>query len=233
MNRSGETDPAIGGLDAFLALVDDPGHIQAFYGLHKALEHTAPMESFERTMLSVPAIARLVDERWEPPPYTLAQLAALPRGSLGQVHAERMVACGLDPGIIERNARAASVDPGESELERKVRYLTRRRTMTHDIHHTVTGFATDLPGEVGLSALYVVQIHHPVSLLYLTAVLLHAMPDADTYGRALHCLGEGLALGGKAENLLAQRWELAWERPLAHWRAELRIAPATHAPMRV
>lgn len=109
------------GLDASLALVDDPERIQSFYGLHKALENTAPMQSFERTMLAVPAIAQLVDERWEPPVYTQGQLSALPKGTLGYEHAQRMIAGGLDPEVIERHARAAAADPGESELERKVR----------------------------------------------------------------------------------------------------------------
>jgi ubiquinone biosynthesis protein COQ4 len=85
------------------------------------------------------------------------------------------------------------------------------RSITHDTHHTVTGFATDLPGEVGVSAVYLAQIHQPVSLLYLCAVLLHTMPEPDLYGHALHRLQEGLQMGWRCGNLLAQRWELGWE----------------------
>ena len=69
--------------------------------------------------------------------------------------------------------------------------------MTHDIHHTVTGFGTDLPGEVGVSAVYLAQIHHPVSLLYVSAVLLHTMAEPELYGQALHRLREGLEIGWK------------------------------------
>ena len=111
--------------------------------------------------------------------------------------------------------RNAAASPGDDALARKARYLTRRRTMTHDIHHTVTGFGTDLPGEVGISAVYLAQIHQPVSLLYLCAVLLHTMPEPELYGRALHRLQEGLQMGWRCGNLLAQKWELGWERPLA------------------
>jgi ubiquinone biosynthesis protein Coq4 len=128
--------------------------------------------------------------------------------------------------VIRRNAAAAALEPGESDLARKARYLTRRRTMTHDIHHTVTGFDTDLPGEVGVSAVYLAQIHQPVSLLYLCAVLLHTMPEPELYGRALHRLQEGLQMGWRCGNLLAQRWELGWERPLADWHEQLGIEPA-------
>ena len=217
---------ALTGLEGFLTLANDPTQIRAFYDLHKGLEDTPAMLSFEHTMLAVPEIAQMVDEAWEPPAYTLAELSRLPAGSLGQTYAARMLADGLDPDVIQHNAASAALEPGESELARKARYLTRRRTMTHDIHHTVTGFATDLPGEVGISAVYLAQIHQPVSLLYLCAVLLHTMPEPELYGRALHRLQEGLQLGWKAHNLLAQRWELGWERPLAEWREQLAIEPA-------
>jgi ubiquinone biosynthesis protein Coq4 len=214
------------GLEGFLTLANDPTQIRAFYDLHKGLEDTPAMLSFEQTMLAVPEIAQMVDEGYEPPPLTLADLNRMPEGSLGRVHAARMLADGLDPDVIRRNATSAALEPGESELARKARYLTRRRTMTHDIHHTVTGFGTDLPGEVGISAVYLAQIHQPVSLLYLCAVLLHTMPEPELYGRALHRLQEGLQLGWKARNLLAQKWELGWGRPLDEWREQLAIEPA-------
>ena len=217
---------ALTGLEGFLTLANDPTQIRAFYDLHKGLEDTPAMLSFEQTMLAVPEIAQMVDEGYEPPHLTLAELSRMPEGSLGQAYAARMLAGGLDPDVIRRNAASAALEPGESEWARKARYLTRRRTMTHDIHHTVTGFATDLPGEVGLSAVYLAQIHQPVSLLYLCAVLLHTMPDAALYGRALHRLQEGLEIGWKAGNLLAQKWELGWERPLDDWRQALAIEPA-------
>lgn len=217
---------ALTGLEGFITLANDPTQIRAFYDLHKGLEETPAMLSFEQTMLAVPEIAQMVDEAWEPPHRTLSELSRMPEGSLGHAYAARMLADGLDPDVIWRNAASAALEPGESDLARKARYLTRRRTMTHDIHHTVTGFATDLPGEVGLSAVYLAQIHQPVSLLYLCAVLLHTMPEPELYGRALHRLQEGLQMGWKARNVLAQKWELAWERPLAEWRQALAIEPA-------
>jgi ubiquinone biosynthesis protein Coq4 len=220
------SDRLLTGLGGFLTLANDPTQIRAFYDLHKGLEDTPPMRSFEQTMLAVPEIAQMVDEAWEPPHLTLAELSRMPEGSLGRVHAQRMLADGLDPDVIRRNAAAAALEPGETELARKARYLTRRRTMTHDIHRTVTGFGTDLPGEVGVSGVYLAQIHQPVSLLYLCAVLLHTMPEPELYGRALHRLQEGLQMGWRCGNLLAQRWELGWERPLAEWREQLGIEPA-------
>ena len=214
------------GLEGFLTLANDPTQIRAFYDLHQGLQDTPAMRSFEQTMLAVPAIAQMVDEGYEPPALTLRELSRMPAGSLGQAHATRMLADGLDPDVIAHNAASKPLDPGDDDLARKARYLTRRRTMTHDIHHTVTGFGTDLPGEVGISAVYLAQIHQPVSLLYLCAVLLHTMPEAELYGRALHRLQEGLQMGWRCGNLLAQKWELGWERPLADWRAELGIVPA-------
>lgn len=66
--------------------------------------------------------------------------------------------------------------------------------MTHGIHHTVTGSGADLAGELGVSAVYLAQIHRPVSLLYLCAVLLHTMPEAELHGRSLHRLPQRVRL---------------------------------------
>jgi ubiquinone biosynthesis protein COQ4 len=225
MDKVQVTDRAMTGLEGFITLMNDPNEIRAFYDLHKSLENTQPMVSFEQYMLSIPEIAQLLEEQYDPPSYTLKQLSRLPAGSLGQVYATRMIAEGLDPDLIQKNAESVALETGETKLEWQSRYLTKRRSMTHDIHHTVTNFGTDLSGEVGLSAVYLAQIHHPVSLLYLCAVLLHTMVDSPEYGRALHHLQEGLDMGWKAKNLLAQKWELGWDRPLSQWQEELGIIP--------
>jgi ubiquinone biosynthesis protein Coq4 len=67
----------------------------------------------------VPEIAQMVDEAWEPPHLTLAELSRMPEGSLGHIYAQRMLADGLDPDVIRRNAAAAALEPGESDLARK------------------------------------------------------------------------------------------------------------------
>ena len=67
---------ALTGLEGFVTLVNDPTQIRAFYSLHKGLEESAAMLSFEQTMLADPGIRQLVDEQYEPPPYSLEQLLA-------------------------------------------------------------------------------------------------------------------------------------------------------------
>lgn len=90
---------ALTGLEGFLTLANDPTQIRAFYDLHKGLEDTPAMLSFEQTMLAVPEIAQMVDEGYEPPPLTLAELSRMPEGSLGRAYAVRMLADGLDPDV--------------------------------------------------------------------------------------------------------------------------------------
>ena len=70
------------------------------------------------------------------------------------------------------------------------------------------------------------RVHLAIAEASHNAVLLHTMPEPDLYGRVLHRLQEGLQMGWKAGNLLAQRGELGWERPLAEWREKLAIEPA-------
>lgn len=70
MHADDQRKRALTGLEGFVTLVNDPTQIRAFYSLHKGLEDSAAMLSFEQTMLAVPGIRQLVDEHFEPAPYS-------------------------------------------------------------------------------------------------------------------------------------------------------------------
>ncbi|MBW4554134.1 MAG: hypothetical protein KME35_23975 [Aphanocapsa sp. GSE-SYN-MK-11-07L] len=223
------SDSVMPSIEGFLTLVNNPVELPlAFYKIQKGLENSLPMQAFEEYMLSLPEVAALVEEQYEPVPYSLQQLAELPEGTLGQVYATRMMTAGFDPNDIKRNLDAICLTPPETELQRKASYLAQRRALTHDIHHTVTNFGTDLAGELGLSALYLAQIHNPVNLLSLSAVLLNLTSKPEDYNQTLQSVIAGLAMGQTAKILLAQKWECGWDRFLEEWRSELGIVPVAN-----
>jgi ubiquinone biosynthesis protein Coq4 len=58
-----------------------------------------------------------------------------------------------------------------------ISYITLRRSQTHDIHHVVTGFATDPAGELGLQAFQLAQIRSPIAIAILTAGLINVLAN--------------------------------------------------------
>ena len=60
-------------------------------------------------------------------------------------------------------------------------YILLRLRQTHDIWHLITGFGTDVAGELGLKAFELAQTRRPMALVLLTFGLLKALiktPDA-------------------------------------------------------
>ncbi|MCA1663753.1 MAG: hypothetical protein LC659_05720 [Myxococcales bacterium] len=77
----------------------------------------------------------------------LKLLRALPTGTLGREYALMMDRNGLDP---------ASIPTLPDEDEGK--YVRAHLYETHDLWHVVTGFGTDVAGELGLQAFYQAQL---------------------------------------------------------------------------
>src|SRR5262249_14399543 len=94
----------------------------------------------------------------------MAELAALPPGTLGRTFHDHMVKNRLDPAALPR--RPAS-DP--------VAYASAHLFETHDVWHVVTGFDTDVPGEVGLQAFYLAQLPARLPPLLLATTFLNAV----------------------------------------------------------
>ena len=74
-------------------------------------------------------------------------LRALPTGTLGREYALMMDRNGLDP---------ASIPTMPDDDEGK--YVRAHLYETHDLWHVVTGFGTDVAGELGLQAFYQAQL---------------------------------------------------------------------------
>lgn len=150
----------------------------------------------------------------------VAALARLPQGTLGRAHAEFLQARNLDPGALP--LREAFDDPT---------FVEAHLYETHDMWHTLTGFDTDVAGELGLQGFYAAQIPGklPIALLAVGMLntLLYKFEDRH---RRLDAITQGYTLGRRAKRLFGLRWAELWETPLDELRRELQIDPVRVSP---
>ncbi len=141
----------------------------------------------------------------------LDQLAALPVGSLGRAFAEHCRAAGIDPADLP--SREAH-DPGS--------FVLAHLYESHDVWHVVTGFQTDVAGELGLLAFYMGQFPGHLSPLLLAAGLLNtALFSFDDRDRRMSAMVRGWLLGQRSAKLFGVDWASWWERPLIEVQREL------------
>lgn len=143
----------------------------------------------------------------------LDALAKLPEGTLGRTFADHMRANGLDPKSIPSLASS-------DELE----FIRAHLYETHDVWHAVTGFRTDVAGELGLQAFYAAQA--PGGLPWMLMAMgflntaLYAMDDRE---RRLGAISRGWEMGRAAKPLFGVRWDQLWSAPIEEVRRSLGV----------
>lgn len=196
-------------------LVADPERLDEVFTIVRQLKTCARTDrTFEAALGGDPRLVEAIRARRRTR-VVLVDLAREPAGSLGRATADLLAARALDPNDIE-------VDPIRSDLD----YIDAHLRETHDLWHVVTGFSTDIAGELGLQAFYLAQVRLPLAPVLLAGGLietfLRGMDDADARVRAI---ARGWILGKQAQPLFGYDWGARWSRPLAAVRAELGLDP--------
>lgn len=143
----------------------------------------------------------------------LDELARLPEGTLGRTFADHMRANGLDP-------KALPTLSASDELE----FIRAHLYETHDVWHAVTGFRTDVAGELGLQAFYAAQA--PGGLPWMLMAMgflntaLYSMNDRE---RRLDAVSRGWEMGRAAKPLFGVRWDRLWSAPIEEVRRSLGV----------
>jgi ubiquinone biosynthesis protein COQ4 len=147
----------------------------------------------------------------------LGELQKLPVGTLGRTYADHMRDNGLDPTALPSL-------PSDSDLK----FMRAHLYETHDVWHAVTGFATDVAGELGLQAFYAAQNPGGLSLMLIAMGFLNAALYANSdRDRRFEAVVDGWQMGKRAESLFGVRWDDLWTRPIEEVRAELGVKPCT------
>ena len=198
-----------------IRLIKDPNRLNEVFMMIESVRRPEIAREIARKGAETPEGARALRD------YTrvhidLPTLSKLPLGTLGREFAEHMRRNKLDPSAIPSR-------PANDEVE----YVEAHLYETHDIWHAVTGFNTDVPGELGLQAFYFAQLptRLPPILMAggLIRTLLYDFGDRD---RVMDSIAYGWTLGKQAKPFFGVRWDDLWETPLAHARARFHIAQA-------
>lgn len=141
----------------------------------------------------------------------LQALGQLPEGTVGRAFAQYFA--------------DNKISPFESPytVRNDVDYLVKWYRETHDLHHIVTGYATDALGEMEVQAFALGNLGFRTSLLILTfaAVLRpHGLPPIWKYAKRLRA---AYRRGQQSANLFSVRYERFFEAPTESLRAALRI----------
>lgn len=200
---------------AFLTLlIDDSGNLGAVGKLSTGLVNTHAFQVAVEAMKVKPEVAEIIAQRYMAPPHDLEALLQYPKDSLGYTYANSLKQSGFQ-------TLAAEV-----EIDSDTSYVENRWQQTHDIWHIITGFDTSEIGEIGLQAFYLAQFQLPLaSMLIANALISITLFQPEVLSPLLGAIAKGWEMGQKAKPLIAQKWEEAWEKPVAVWRLELNVQP--------
>jgi ubiquinone biosynthesis protein Coq4 len=163
-----------------------------------------------RETSGVAAIA--LDERFDLP-IDLETLKTMPPGSLGRAVYDHCTRWNIDPKDFPKRPRNT---PEE--------FVVAHLQGSHDVWHAVTGFDSDVPGEIGLQAFYLAQFPAFLALLLIAIMNMRILGGEEALYPALYDqLARGWLLGKRAKPLFGVKWHTLWDRPLSEIRAELQI----------
>ena len=200
-------------LESFFKMVNAPdGNFEAVAHLSKTLNNPETLDTIieflsrnsqgRQAFLNRPRLG-YVD---------LPQLLTLPEDTLGYVYAEQMMKNGAMP-----------LEMSKSDNDYQF-FITHLRE-THDIWHVVTGFDTDIIGEIQLEAFYVAQLYASRFWLALIAknLVKAVVDDIETAGEYLNAISQGWTMAQKAKPLFGIQWNTLWSTSLKDLRLSLNI----------
>jgi ubiquinone biosynthesis protein Coq4 len=201
-------------MNGFWQLSQDPSKLERVFEIADSSETTKIHEEVAAHVRRHPRGARALRECPRIGTIDLGELAKLPEGTLGRVFADHMIANGLDPKAIP----VPYVAPGD------VRYVKAHLRETHDVWHVVTGFDTDVAGEIGLQAFYLAQLPSRLSAVLIAMAFVHlATKNIDVRETLMNEIMRGWAIGKRAEPFFGFEWAKHWTTPIADVRRMLGV----------
>jgi ubiquinone biosynthesis protein COQ4 len=200
-----------------IRLIRDPDRLNEVFTLSDEMvlaAGSARREEIVETVRRDPAGAAAMRDKPRTGKIDLGELQKLPLGTLGRAFADHMIENKLDPGALPRLGAS-------DDLE----FLRAHLYETHDIWHVVTGFATDVPGELGLQAFYLAQFPGGLPVALLAAGFVNTvMYEFDQRDTRMRAIVRGWLLGKRAKPFFGVRWAEWWNTPLSEVRAKLGVA---------
>ena len=202
---------------AALRLVRDPNRLDEVIAMADELGDSPALDTIVAHLEQLPHGPAALADRPRVD-VELPRLRALPDGSFGREAARFLDARKLDPADLPKRPAASAKAWVRAHLYE-----------THDLWHVVTGFDTDVAGELGLQAFYLAQFPGKLSALILSIGMINTTLFAfDERTPRLDAIARGWQLGRTAHSFLGVRWADLWNLPLAEVRARVGVgAPIT------
>jgi ubiquinone biosynthesis protein Coq4 len=201
---------------SLVRLIRDPNRLGEVFALADHMLAASPPERRAAIVASfrdLPDAHRVFADKPRLGAIDLDALAKLPKGTLGQVFAQHMRDNGLDPSAIP-------TIPSRTDLE----FLHAHLYETHDVWHAVTGFTTDVAGELGLQAFYLAQTPGGLPPVILAGGLVNTLLFAmDQRNVRMREIVRGWLLGQRAKPFFGVRWSELWAVPLDEVRRRLGV----------
>jgi ubiquinone biosynthesis protein Coq4 len=189
----------------------------------------ADVDKYLSAMRACAATSRMLDERYLPTAYTLADLERCAPGTLGHAYREHMIENDLRPDFFE------AIAPDDDFA-----YTRLRLYQTHDVWHAVTGYPTTMLGEAAIVGFYLGHFDRHMgdragaaaafsAILAGTVVMNAALFRQDRITHVFRALVEGWGRGQAADPFFAVRWEEQWDRPLTDLRAAMHVGPSRYS----
>jgi ubiquinone biosynthesis protein COQ4 len=207
-------------LKCYWGLANDPTSIELAFklgGLLGGAMREIDPEGAAAYFASHPIYAPMLAERYEAPAYTLEDLAKYEPNTLGYAYYRHMMDNNLK---LDYYPTIEVVDDFS--------YIHSRLSQTHDIWHVVSGFGTDVVGELGLQGYYLGQSNNDeffAMTLISAGCLYAALKEQRIMSDMIQAIGAGFNLGKAAKSFHPAHWEEMWDRPLADIRAEFNVTP--------
>lgn len=204
---------------SFWRLSQDPNRLGEVFAIADAGSRPEILAETAAFVSRDPQGARALREGTRLGPIDLVALKRLPEGTLGRVFAEHMIDNDLDPRAIP----VPAYPPGD------VRYVKTHLRETHDIWHVVTGFHTDVAGEIGLQAFYLAQLPSRLSAVLIAMAFVHlATKNIEARDPIVTEVMRGWAVGKRAAPFFGFAWAKHWATPLTEVRRLLGVDVALH-----
>jgi ubiquinone biosynthesis protein Coq4 len=193
-------------------MVTEAAIVQMGFSRSRLGRRFARWEEVAETLKADPRTAESMRARRPFGPISIENLSLLPEGTLGRVLADHCQEAGIDPNLVQV--------PATDE----VGWMLNHMYQTHDIWHVLTGWGTDLPGEVGVAAFYSAQFGAPAFFGYnLALIFLNVVMRKSDLGQVMEAFSVGYQTGQRAEPLFGLDWDALWEVPIAELRTRFGI----------
>jgi ubiquinone biosynthesis protein COQ4 len=157
---------------------------ETVFEIEDSYRKTPQMQACLARMKADPEMARRIAEGYTTPDFDLDELAKYPPGSLARTYARLMQLQSYKPHFYP-----------DLPLDDEENYIIMRMRKTHDLHHVVTGFGMNGPGEVGVIAVGAYQFGYPAYVLIDLAAMALTFQQGEGFQNAIDDVGRGLMMG--------------------------------------